>query len=133
MIQVMVVPQHRWYDWIITKWDDFNIIIGYFEISYIWNCLSKFSDFHIIIDYLWDYKVIIYYILTLLVTSNHVRMGLTLIVTILKTVSNLKVKNGELMLTPVSCLFLTSTPDHNFRKNRKLFEERQGVSHWMVC
>ena len=49
------------------------------------------------------------------------------LVTILKTVSDLEVKNGELMPTTVSCLFQTSIPGHNFKKSRKLFEERKGV------
>ena len=32
------------------------------------------------------------------------------------------------MSTPVSCLFYTSTPGHNFKKSEKLFEERKGAS-----
>ena len=61
-IQGIVVLQNRWYlwwyNWNISKWDDFSIIIECFEITYIVRNetdLSKWADLCIIIDYFWDY------------------------------------------------------------------------------
>ena len=78
MIQVTIVPRERRYDWNISKWDDFNVIILYFQIILFVKYEIDLSNyFFAIIDYnlFWDYKiryiceivhyiVIIYYELT---------------------------------------------------------------------